>query len=359
MISRLIETLRRSTLPSSRFGLGLHLANCRRTRIALVSVMLVSVACIVSTSDVLANDDASENRLQRLAKMSPIEKERLRQQQERFLKLPSEQQSQLRKLDSAIATDDHADRLRQVMNSYNDWLSALPSDERVALLSLPTDQRIDRIKEILEQQEQERFAELFDSKLQPSDQKVLIEWVHRLITRQEEQILQHLTSMELQRLMRVEDIAQRRMLMAMLLRWKSRNIRLFELLQPTPEDLSQLSASLSALARDTLAAARDDKEREKLIQMWARTVIDNRARPAATKEELQRFLRDIATDDQRVYLESLPPERMRFELQRLYFKHGFDGTSRQTSPRPGGGFTNPGSGRRGVSGRDRRQGKTD
>ena len=165
-------------------------------------------------------------------------------------------------------------------------------------------------------------------------------WVHNLIKRQEKQILKQLTPMELQRLLRVEDIAQRRMMMAMLLRWKSRSVRLFQLLQPTPEDLSQLSADLSLLARDTLASARDEQERERLIQMWARAVIDNRARPAASREDLQRFLQKVATDEQRAYLESLPPERLRFELQRLYHNHRFNGSSRPMSPRSNGGFAN-------------------
>ncbi len=311
------------------------------TSLPLIAVMATHWISVIAGCSVFASDDATDARMQRLAKMSPIEKDRLRQQQERFAKLPSEQQANLRRIDAEIESDENSDRLRQIMRSYNDWLSALPSDDRVTLLSLPADQRIDRIKQLLEQQERERFAELFESKLQPSDQKVLIDWVHLLIKQHEKQILQRLTPMELQRLMRVEDTSQRRMLMAMLLRWKSRNVRLFELLQPTPEDLSQLSINLSALARDTLAAARDDEERERLIQMWARAVIDNRARPAASKEELQRFLQEMVTEEQRVYLESLPPERMRFELQRMYISHRFSGGQRPGAGRGNGGRRPP------------------
>ncbi len=307
----------------------------------MAALLLANVIYLVGSANTLAAAETAEVVSERLAKLSPSEKERLRQQQERFSRLSSEQQAKLRRLDLAIERDERPDRLRQVMLGYNQWLSALPSDDRVELLKLPADQRIERIKQLLEQQEQERFKDLFESKLQPSDQKVLLDWVHNLIKRNEKRIIQQLTPLELQRIMRVEDMTQRRVMMAMLLRWKSRNVRLFELLQPTTEDLSLLSEKLSPLARDTLAAARNEAEREQLIQMWSRAVIDSRVRPTPTKEELQQFLQNVATDEQRTYLESLPPERMRFELQRLYINHRFNGSQRPGPIRGNGGRRPP------------------
>lgn len=311
---------------------------------SIVAAFLMTISVAIHAAAENAGPHAA---LDRLTSMSPAEKERLRIQYERFERLPEAEQVKLRQLDSAIANDPQPNRLRQVMRSYSDWLSILPSSDRVELMSLPVEQRIERIKQVLEQQEQERFKELFGSKLQPSDQKVLLDWVHDLITQNEEQILQRLTPIERQRLQYIEDSTQRRVIMAMIFRWKSRDVRLFDLLHPTPDDLEQLSGQLSPLARDTLDAARNEKEREQLIQVWARAVIDSRARPAVSKEEMQHFLTNVITDEQRAYLESLPQDRMRMELQRLYMRHRFNGSQGPGPFRPGGPGSNPPNGRRG------------
>ncbi|MBC8353879.1 MAG: hypothetical protein H8E66_17910 [Planctomycetes bacterium] len=288
-----------------------------------------------------ADDVAFEQHRERLSNMTATEKEALRQQQERFARLAPGEQNKLRQLDTAIVADPQGDRLRQVMRGYSEWLRALPSSQRIELLSLPAAERVERIKALLSEQEKQRFQDLFGSKLQPSDQKVLLDWVHGLIMRDESRIMRQLTPMERQRLLRVEDSMQRRVMMAMTFRWKSGGIRLFELLQPTDADVKQLATKLSPLARDTLDAGRDDNEREQLIQMWARAVIDSRVRPQVAKDEIQRFFEQKVTDEQRAYLESLPRERMRIELQRLYYQYRFNGSGRRGPRRDAGKRPNP------------------
>ena len=231
------------------------------------------------------------------------------------------------------------------MRGYSDWLRALPSRERMELMNLPTTERVERIRSLMEAQERQRFEELFGSKLQFSDQKVLFDWVHRLVQRDETRIMQQLTPRERQQLVRVENTTQRRLMMAMFYRWRSGEVRLFELLQPTEDDIKQLATQLSPLARDTLASVRDVKEREQLIQRWTRAVLDSRARPPLGKEELQRFLQEDIAPEQRAYLENLPRERMRIELQRMYFRHRFNGPGRPGSR--SAPFPNP-AGKRGT-----------
>jgi len=291
------------------------------------AAMALGMAFAIATTT-FADDASFEQQRQRLTSMSATEQESLRQQQQRFERLSSSEQEKLRRLDSAIADDTQGDRLRQVMRSYSEWLRALPSSRRIELLSLPVAERVERVKELLAEQERQHFQDLFGSKLQLGDQKVLLDWVNGLIMRDEARIMRQLTPMELQRLLRIEDATQRRVMMAMMYRWNSGEVRLFELLRPTDADVKQLAAKLSPLARDTLAAARDDKQREQLIQMWARAVIDSRVRPQVTKDEIQQFLEEHVTDEQRAYLESLPRERMRMELQRLYARYRFNGQGR-------------------------------
>ncbi|MDA1051139.1 MAG: hypothetical protein O3C40_11760 [Planctomycetota bacterium] len=302
--------------------------NCKRPATGCVAILFV-VAFGTATAS-FAADESIEQQRQRLTNMSAAEKEALHKQQDRFARLSPSEQEKLRKLDTALAEDTQGDRLRQVMRSYSDWLRALPSSRRIELLSLPAGERVERLKLLLAEQERQRFQELFGSKLQLGDQKVLFDWVHGLIERNEARITGQLTPLERQRLLRIEDSTQRRAMMAMMYRWRSGEVRLFELLQPTEADVKQLSAKLSPLARDTLANVRDDKEREQLIQMWARAAIDSRVRPQVPKDELQRFLDEHVTAEQRAYLESLPRERMRMELQRMYSRYRFNGP-----PRPG------------------------
>ena len=293
-----------------------------------------------------AEETTFDQELERLNRMSAAEKATLRQQRERFQRLAPDEQQRLRQLDAAISADPRQDRLRQVMQSYSDWLRALPSNERIELLSLPAGQRVARVKLMLQEQQRRHFRELFGSKLQFGDQKVLLDWVHQLIERDEARIMGQLTPLERQRLLRIENSMQRRVMMAMMYRWKSGEVKLFDLLRPTDSDVRQLAADLSPLARDTLAAARDDKQREQLIQMWARGVIDSRVRPQISKDEIQRFLDEHVTDEQRAYIESLPRERMRMELQRMYLRHRFN-----SQPRPGAGRSVPNVPRRARTGR--------
>lgn len=299
----------------------------------IIGCAALAFACAISTT-ARADDASFDEQRQRLANMTAAEKAALRQQFDRFERLPPAEQEKLRQLDAQIAGDPQADRLRRVMQSYSEWVRALPSSQRIELLSLPAAERVERVKVLLAEQERQRFQDMFGSKLQPGDQKVLLDWVNGLLARDEARIMQRLSPLDRQRLLHVDDPMQRRVMMVMMLRRSSGEVRLFELLQPTAADLKQLAAKLSPLARDTLATARDEKPREQLIQMWVRAVIDSRVRPPVAKDEIQQFLREHVTAEQRAYLESLPPERMRMELQRLYMRYRFNNPARP-APRRG------------------------
>lgn len=296
---------------------------CKRV-LSIAFTFGMAVGC--TTASLAA--ESFERKLQRLTNMSATEKETLRQQQVRFERLSSDEQERLRQLDMAVSADSQSEQLLKVMQSYAEWLRALPSSQRNELLSLPTAERVEQVKLLLAEQERQRFQELFGSKLQPTDQKVLHDWVQGLFEREKSSVVRRLTPFERQRLLNVEDAMQRPMMMAMIFRGNSGGAKLFELLKPTAEDLQQLATKLSPLARDTLAATRDDKEREQLIQTWSRAAIESRMRPPITKDEMQRFLDDHITTEQRAYLDSLPRDRMRMELQRLYVLHRFNSGNR-------------------------------
>jgi len=299
------------------------------------------IVCLCAQAICLSGISAGESiadRKTRLAAMSAVEKEQLRQNKIRFDKLAPQEQSRLRRLDAQLNSDPQGDRLREVMLRYSEWLRALPSSQRNALLRLPPQERVDQIRQLLERQEKQRFQDMFAARLQPSDQKVLLDWVSGLVGRSEDKLRQQLLPGDRQRLNRVEDINRRRAMMILMYRWRAaKDVPVFELLKPTPLEINQLAERLSATARETLADARNDDERNQLIQNWVRAALESRMRPQVSKEVLQRFSQEQLTAEQREYLESLPRERLQFELQRMYFEH------RLKSSRPGPPFRRPGS----------------
>src|SRR5687767_5039505 len=92
----------------------------------------------ITASRCLAGE-TKEARLARLQTMSAAEKEKLRRNQERLSTLPENEQQEVRDLEIKLANDPQGEQLRQVMLRYHEWLRALPSAERAALLSLVED----------------------------------------------------------------------------------------------------------------------------------------------------------------------------------------------------------------------------
>jgi hypothetical protein len=289
---------------------------CKPLQIAVLSLLFIAPGG-ARGSDPLAT------RKERLAKMPAVEKDTLRQNKERFDQLSAAEQARLRRLDTKLTADPQGKQLRKVMLRYNEWLRAIPSGQRIELLSRPAEERVQRIRLLMEEQERLRFQEMLALKLQPGDQKVLLDWVSGIIERDEARIMEQLPPADRQRLARIEDEDRRRVMLFMTYRRHSgQNVRLLEFLKPTEDDIAQLAGGLSALARDTLDEARDPAERNQVVQNWVRAALESR-RPQVSKEQLERYFRQKVTAEQREYLQSLPRDRMRIELQRMYMQDRF------------------------------------
>jgi len=281
-------------------------------------------------------EESGPDRRQRLSKMSATEKEELRQEQGRFKRLPEAEQSRLRKLDGQLEAAPDGEQLRKVMLRYTAWLRTLNSSQRTALLRLPMDKRVAEIRALVEQRDRQRFEEMFDYHLQPSDQKVLLTWSGQLIERNEPRMLEPLPVAERHRLHQMKEKTRRYAMLAILYRQRfGDDLQLFERLQPTEADLENLASDLSARAREILDEPRDRIEREKLLQNWVTAALESRIRPEVAPEQLRRFLSEELTDEERQDLESWPRERMRFEVRRLYWKNQM----REQTSRPGGKST--------------------
>jgi hypothetical protein len=272
----------------------------------------------------LATDAPAEPEA-RLASMSAADKAELQRQAERLRRLTDEEQNRLRKLEHALSADPQGARLREVMARYQEWFRGLNSTQRTELLSLPPEQRVPRIKSLMDEQERQRFQELLAVPLQPEDQRVLASWVNELLRDNEQRLLEQLPPLERQRLRQVEDSNRRMLLLIAAFRFRSGpTTRLLELMQPTEEQLLDLRKRLSPQSRAALDSARDAAERRLVVQSWLRAALESRLGPPVNKDELQRFWDEEITAEQREYLESLPRDRMKVELQRLYQRQHFN-----------------------------------
>lgn len=285
------------------------------------SLLLLTTATFSWNVSFCAAGETNTERRDRLRQMSSVEKEELSQKQARFERLPETERERLRTLDAKLDAAPDGERLREVMLRYSAWLRTLKSSQRAALLKMPTEARIAAIKALVEQGERQRFQEMFDYRLQPNDQKMLLTWIARLIERDEKRMLEPLSQLERQRLHQITDKTRRYMVLAMMYRKHfGEELRLFDLLKPMADDLETLATSLSRPAREMLDEPRDATERDKLLQSWVLAAMESRMHPQVTTEQLRRFWADELTAEQRERLESLPRERMRFELRRLYLQ---------------------------------------
>src|SRR5689334_23280450 len=130
-------------------------------RSATIWCVMASAALLssVSAGSARADDSYSQNAA-RLEKMTADQKEELRRKKLRFDGLNSDEQQRLRELHTEITSDANAKELLDTARSYNRWLATLDSAERSTLLDIKDPQeRITRIKELMQQQEERRFRD--------------------------------------------------------------------------------------------------------------------------------------------------------------------------------------------------------
>jgi hypothetical protein len=275
-----------------------------------------------------------------LTHLSPQEKQDLQQKEQRFFRLPPDEQEQLRQLHRDLTLDPQAQHLEQVLERYTRWLNTLPSGQRAELLSLPAEERIAKIKQMLQQQETSRFGHFVTQELTDDDRRAILAWLDEMLTRREPELVAKYPGLE-ERLRLATDPWRRRMAILMTLRYTP----LKDTLRPELPDLERLKDSLSPKARQLLEKAQGTSDMSELAQRWIYAALFSRqAIPPVDPEELRRFYDQKLDARQREYLESLPAERMQHELRRMFYAHRFQQFG-------GGGpppFYRPGAGPRGF-----------
>lgn len=285
---------------------------CSRSRVLVIGLAVASCAVI----DVRSQETFDERRA-RIDRMSAIEKDELRRNQERFLKLDN--QTELRELDQQLSKDPRGDELRKVMLRYHEWLRALPSAERADLLSLSEEDRIPKIKEMLKKQETDRLRELAKESLSPEDVEQVRVWLAEMVLRRKAELLEQLPEEIRNRLKNSDDA--RRIMFEWSVHTREKNkppMLTTSALKIEEAERQQLVEKLSTKARDFYRKAGGKEEDKQLIvQNW----IFSTFRPhRPSTQELQDFLQRLPAET-RDRLENLPPEQMKAELTRRFYDY--------------------------------------
>jgi len=324
------------------------------------------------------NKMSAKQRAQVIQGMSLAEKESLRKKWEQFKGLDENAKTTKRQLHSQIVADPQSDRLHQVMVRYHEWLSGLRSSQRADLLSLPPDERIKRIQQIVREQEERKFAELLEKELPANDLTSITKWLDQSVNNfakkiedKEAEFMASLSPEHRTRLQQIADPQERRRFMAMGILYMGRldatDSPLSKML-PAEEDFQQLRGQLSARGQELFDQAEGTTEQMTLVRQWVRAALMSRrkALPKVSDETLEAFRRgELATDSNPEFklkpedqekLEHLSGERLKQQLKWYYYRYRGDlepgGTSRFGS-RSGRGGGRRGSGRSGGSGRPR------
>jgi hypothetical protein len=310
---------------------GLRIADWTIVGVVVLSVLVFAVA---------AWADTQAERAARLAKLSPAEKEELLRKKQRFDKLEPEERDRLRRFHESLSAVPDADQLHGVLIRYSNWLKALQPNQRSAILDLPPDQRIARIKELVQIQEGQRFRDFVEYNLPPEDQEAIYKWLDNFVAANERKIIDAIRDDRDRHRIRdiADDQARRRMLITRL------GARRFDARMPFPskEEVNAMVVGLSPETRSELDKAKDPEERQGRSYLLVGAAISSIAFPPPSEEELLKFYAELSAE-KRAPLEHLDADQLQPTLRKLYRMEKFGqqggpwGGPWRGGPRPPGG----------------------
>lgn len=296
-------------------------------------------------------DRTTEARRERIANLTEHEKYELKNNFERFTSRSPEERQRLREFHDAIISHQDGEQLLDTLANYQHWLSAeVSAGARADLAALATEQRIERIERMVEDQRNRRPSQWLkelqaklDSELSKTDQQTIRNWMTQ--RRGEEQRDRPRNGR------RAEDSRskyrrERSARESPADRAPARQRGWFEWM-PRPEEIEELREKLSVEAQRKLEDAGGKEEQEKLLSRWIRSIgmsnimrrrMSNRRGATIEDEELMEFFNsDKLTAAERQKLLDLPREEMRRRLLQRYAREfGVDlsGPPRRGEGRP-------------------------
>lgn len=291
---------------------------------------LALLLLLLAATSVLADPPTRES----LEALSAEEKKALLEKKVRFDALPAEEQKRLRELNTSITSSANSQQLHTTLDRYHEWLKSLTTKQRADLLELPADKRIERIKELMQEQERSRLRDLGGKQLPELDIDAIFNWLDEFMKQHEDKYLERLPEDYRKKLLDQEEVSRRRSLMRGIIMRGPRN----DFPMPMREDFDRLLPTLSAATRAALESAKTPDEKQQLARQWIFSAMISKVLPAASEEDLRKVFNELPTD-QRERLERKSPEEVKRELTwRFHWKQwpGRDGG--REGWRPGSGF---------------------
>jgi hypothetical protein len=284
-------------------------------RIPIVGIALAGLSAAAVQADTYAD------RAAQVASLSSEQKAELLRKKDRFDKLTDVEKERLRALHAELSASSDAAALSSLMGRYCNWLKGLAARDRDEVLSLPADERIKRIKEIVSRQEAQRFSEYVTYHLPKSDQDAIYQFLDSFVAKHEKEIVDRLREDDRRRVKNIEeDKARRRTLIQRL------PMRRFDSKMPFPsnEETDQMVLSLSKETQSKLdapgATGRGDRVRE-----LVGAAIMSIAMPPPSEDDLLKFFASLPSED-KGRLEEMDPEKMqqalRYKYRAMQFQSG-------------------------------------
>ncbi len=279
--------------------------------------------------------DSYADRTAKVAAMTSEQKSELLRKKSRFDGLEEPERQRLRDLHAELEASPDCIALKKVMAHYCNWLRNLSARDRDEVLSLPLEDRIKRIKEIVSRQEAQRLRDYVTYYLPQADHEALYKFLDNFVKDHEREILDRLDENERQWFRHIDDDGARRKALIPKLTRRFRDARMPF---PSIDEMRAMAGTLSQESQKQLdtqsGANRDDRVRE---LVWA--AIGSIAMPPPSEEDLRKFFASLPSDE-KGHLEEMDPEKMqqvlryKYRMKQLGGWRG-DGRPGPRGPRPG------------------------
>ena len=274
---------------------------------------LLPLTCLATAEPARADD--AESARQRIENMNPAEKETLRRQLESFEKLDPAQQERLRQLHKDLQQDPKSEQLRRVMQGYCKWLKELSPYRRAELLEIEPVERIQRIKQICEEEAKRPTRE---------DMEGVFRWMEQFVSKHGTGIQESLPEPLKKKMAELDSDRRRRWLAWM--GWQQWQMSRFaKPLRATDDDLAALRNNLTENARKHLESEPPERQWQ-IVSGWIRSSFRHRISsrqfggptPPDLQKELNRFFEEELSREEQDRLLNLPGDEMERELRRRY-----------------------------------------
>lgn len=317
-----------------------------RNRLGRIQQLILWAGCALALAGVgqTRADESEAERVARIQKMSKEEKGVLLGKKARFDALDDADKRRLSDLHAAITHDQAARQLEDTVRHYNKWLANLGSPQRGAILAIEDPaERIKKIKELMQKQEEDRFRLFVQEEVSRADLDTIHAWLGQFVQKNEAQIVPRLRHDWQRHLESLTDDAVRRRTLTTYWQFSRREP---EMPSPSKEDFEQLLDKLSEDVRKRINAVAKAEDRDRrLSDLIFGAIVSRAAQPS--RDELQKFYASMPADDaRRERLEGLERDDLYRVLQQMYNEERWGRRGRGG----GGGFR--GGGRGGPGGPD-------